>query len=135
MYILASTQASNFVADVDRTFLFILSICFFFLIGLTIMMIWFIYRYNKKRNPQATQIKGSNTLEIIWTVIPTILVMIMFYFGWAGWKPMKEPPTDSFQIDVTARMWNFTFSYENGKKTDTLFYPHGPARQTQSSGP
>lgn len=123
MYILASTQASNFVADVDRTFLFILSICFFFLIGLTIMMIWFIYRYNKKRNPQATQIKGSNTLEIIWTVIPTVLVMIMFYFGWAGWKPMKEPPKDSFQIDVTARMWNFTFSYENGKKTDTLFIP------------
>ncbi len=123
MYLLASTKASNFVSDVDGTFLFILSICFFFLISLTIMMIWFIYRYNKKRNPQATQIRGSHTLEIIWTVIPTILVLVMFYYGWAGWKPMKEPPKDSFQIDVTARMWNFTFSYENGKKTDTLFIP------------
>jgi cytochrome c oxidase subunit 2 len=123
MYLLASTQASNFVSDVDGTFLFILSVCFFFLIGLTIMMIWFIYRYNKKRNPQATQIKGSNTLEIVWTVIPTILVLIMFYYGWVGWKPMKEPPKDSFPIQVTARMWNFMFSYENGKKTDTLFVP------------
>ena len=123
MYILASTQASNFVAGVDRAFLVILGISFFFLIGLTIIMIYFIYRYNKKRNPKATQIKGSNTLEIIWTVIPTILVLVMFYYGWAGWRPMKDAPEDSFEIDVIARMWNFTFEYENGRITDTLFVP------------
>ncbi|WP_423129154.1 cytochrome c oxidase subunit II [Gaoshiqia sp. Z1-71] len=123
MYILASTQASNFVSGVDRAFIIILAVSFLFLIGLTGTMIWFIYRYNKKRNPQATQIKGSNTLEVIWTVIPTILVLIMFYYGWAGWKPMTKAPDDSFEIDVIARMWNFTFEYENGKKTDTLFVP------------
>lgn len=123
MYILANTQASNFVTGVDRAFLVILGISFFFLIGLTLVMIYFIYRYNNKRNPQATQIKGSNTLEIVWTVIPTILVLVMFYYGWAGWKPMKNAPEDSFEIDVISRMWNFTFEYENGKKTDTLFIP------------
>ena len=123
MYILASTQASNFVTGVDRAFLVILGISFFFLIGLTLVMLWFIYRYNRKRNPKATQIKGSHTLEIIWTVIPTILVLIMFYYGWAGWKPMTNPPDDSFEITVVGRMWNFTFEYENGKKTDTLFIP------------
>ncbi|MGQ8337641.1 cytochrome c oxidase subunit II [Sunxiuqinia sp. A32] len=123
MYILASTQASNFVSGVDRAFLLILGISFFFLIALTIVMIYFIYKYNRKRNPKATQIKGSTSLEIIWTVIPTILVLIMFYYGWAGWKPMKTAPDDSFNITVVGRMWNFTFEYENGKKTDTLFIP------------
>lgn len=123
MYILATQQASNFVSGVDRAFLLILGICFVFLIGLTLTMIWFIYRYNKKRHPHAEQIKGSNTLEIVWTVIPTILVLVMFYFGWAGWKPMKTAPEDSFEINVIARMWNFTFEYENGRKTDTLFVP------------
>lgn len=123
MYILASPQASNFVTGVDRAFLIILGISFVFLIGLTATMIWFIYRYNNKRNPKATQIKGSHTLEIIWTVIPTILVLVMFYYGWAGWKPMTNPPDDSFEINVIGRMWNFTFEYENGKKTDTLFLP------------
>lgn len=123
MYILATTNASNFVSGVDRAFIIILGVCFFFLIGLTFTMIYFIYRYNKKRNPQATQIEGSNTLEVVWTVIPTILVLIMFYYGWAGWAPMKNPPKDAFQIKVIARMWNFTFQYENGKKTDTLYVP------------
>lgn len=123
MYILASTQASNFVAGVDRAFIFILAVSFFFLISLTAVMIYFIFKYNRKRHPKAVQIKGSNTLELIWTVIPTILVLIMFYYGWAGWKPMKTAPEDSFEITVVGRMWNFTFEYDNGRRTDTLFVP------------
>jgi cytochrome c oxidase subunit 2 len=90
-------------------------------------MLYFVYKYNRKKNPVATQIKGSTKLEIIWTIIPTILVLVMFYYGWAGWKPMQKPPKDSFNIKVIARMWNFTFEYENGKKTDTLFVPQNKA--------
>lgn len=128
MYILSSTiKASNFVNGVDHTFMLILGICFFFLIGLTFTMLYFVYKYNNKKNPVATQIKGSVTLEVIWTVIPVILVLVMFYYGWAAWAPMKNPPKDTFNIKVVARMWNFTFEYENGKKTDTLFVPQNKA--------
>ncbi|KOH45585.1 cytochrome c oxidase subunit II [Sunxiuqinia dokdonensis] len=123
MYILASTQASNFVTGVDRAFIFILAVSFFFLIALTAVMIYFIFKYNRKRHPKAVQIKGSSLLELVWTVIPTILVLIMFYYGWAGWKPMKTAPDDSFEITVVGRMWNFTFEYDNGRRTDTLFVP------------
>lgn len=124
MYILSSTiKASNFVTGVDNAFMLILGISFFFLIALTLVMVYFVYKYNNKKNPVATQIEGSTKLEIIWTVIPVILVLIMFYYGWAAWTPMKNPPKDTFNIKVVARMWNFTFEYENGKKTDTLFVP------------
>src|ERR1035437_2727164 len=124
MYILSNTvNASNFVAGVDKAFLLIMGISFVFLIGLTFTMLYFVWKYNNKRNPVATQIKGSNTLEVIWTVIPTILVLIRFYYGWAGWAPMRTAPKDTFNIKVTGRMWNFTFEYENGKRTDTLFVP------------
>lgn len=124
MYILSNTaNASNFVSGVDRAFMLILGISFLFLIGLTFTMLYFIYRYNKKKNPVATQIEGSTKLEIIWTVIPTILVLVMFYYGWVAWSPMKKVPKDTFNIKVIARMWNFTFEYENGKRTDTLFVP------------
>lgn len=124
MYILSNTtNASNFVAGVDKSFVIIMGISFVFLIGLTFTMLYFVFKYNKHKNPVATQIKGSTKLEIIWTIIPTILVLVMFYYGWAGWAPMKKAPDDSFNIKVTARMWNFTFEYENGKRTDTLFVP------------
>jgi cytochrome c oxidase subunit 2 len=124
MYILSNTvNASNFVTGVDKAFFVIMGISFVFLLGLTFVMLYFVYRYNNKRNPVATQIKGSTKLEIIWTVIPTILVMVMFYYGWAGWAPMRTAPKDSFNITITGRMWNYTFQYENGKKTDTLYVP------------
>jgi cytochrome c oxidase subunit 2 len=51
----------------------------------------------------------------------------MFYYGWAGWAPMRKAPKDSFNIQVTGRMWNYTFQYENGKTTDTLFVPMNKA--------
>jgi cytochrome c oxidase subunit 2 len=123
MYSPDITQASNFVHGVDKAFLVVLSISFFFLIGLTVVMIYFMYRYNDKRNPVATQIHGSTTLEIVWTVIPFLLTMVMFYYGWAGWKPMQKAPKDAMEVTVYARMWNFSYEYENGKRTDTLYLP------------
>ena len=115
--------ASNFVNSVDRTILFIFVISAFFLITITATMLFFVYRYNKKRNPKSEHIEGNVWLEIIWTIIPVILVLAMFWYGWSDWKMMKKAPKDAFKIKSTARMWSWTFSYPNGKITDTLFVP------------
>jgi cytochrome c oxidase subunit 2 len=123
MYSPEITQASNFVKGVDQAFVIILAISFAFLIGLTVVMIWFLYRYNRKRNPVATQIHGSTKLEIIWTVVPFLITMVMFYYGWAGWKPMTKAPKDAMEITVYGRMWNFSYEYANGRMTDTLYVP------------
>lgn len=115
--------ASSFVETTDNAFFFIIGVSVIFLIGITGTLLWFIYRYNKKRNPVATQIHGSTTLEIVWVVIPTILVIIMFFYGWAGYQPIKNAPADALKVKATARMWSWMFEYENGIKTDTLYVP------------
>lgn len=124
MIILSKTAASNFVEGVDKAFIFIIGVSVFFLVSLTIAMIVFVVRYRRDKNPTATQIKGSVSLEILWTVIPTILVLVMFYYGWAGWKSSQgDAPEDALKITSIARMWSWTFEYENGKITDTLYVP------------
>ncbi len=123
MYSSEITQASNFVKGVDTAFLVILSISFFFLISITITMLYFIYKYHRKRNPKATQIKGNHTLEAIWVVVPLLITLLMFYYGWAGWKPMTKVPDDAMEVTVYGRMWNFMFEYDNGKMVDTLYLP------------
>jgi len=115
--------ASNFVDGVDTAFMIIFSISIFFLIGITAVMIYFIYRYHKKRNPKATQIDGSNTLEVIWTVIPLALVLFMFYFGYKGYAVMREVPDDAMTIKVISYMWDWDFEYENGKISKDLYLP------------
>jgi len=121
------TNASNFTNDVDLTLAIIIGISLFFLIGLTALMIYFMIRYHHTRNPKATDIHGSVKLEIIWTVIPTLLVLVMFYYGWAGYTNMRTAPDDAIVIKATGRMWSWSFEYENGKITDTLVVPKDKA--------
>ena len=114
---------SNFVNTTDGTFLFTLVVSVFFLLLITFLMIYFVIKYNRKRNPKGKNIHGNMSLEITWTAIPTILVMIMFWFGWQGYKETVNVPEDALPINVTARMWQWSFEYEGGKKSDTLFVP------------
>ncbi|GAB4330482.1 MAG: cytochrome c oxidase subunit II [Bacteroidales bacterium] len=117
------SDASNFVHGVDLSFAVIFGISLFFLIGITAVMIYFVFRYSKKRNPNPTTIQHNTRLEVIWTVIPTILVVVMFWYGWMGYKPMREIPDDAIPITAYAQMWSWQFEYENGKTSDTLVIP------------
>ncbi len=115
--------ASNFSQGVDSTFLFTLVVSIFFLVLITGLMIYFVVKYNKKRNPKATNVHGNMALEITWTVIPTILVLIMFWFGWIGYSEQENIPEKGLKVDVTAQMWKWTFKYDNGKVSDSLYVP------------
>ena len=115
--------ASNFSHNVDAVFLFTLIVSIFFLVLITGLMIYFVIKFSRKRNPKATNLHGNVGLEIAWTVIPTILVLIMFWYGWVGYENMSEVPEDALPIQVTAQMWKWGFKYENGKTFDTLYVP------------
>lgn len=114
---------SEFVKSVDFAFFFIVAISVFFLVLITGLMIYFVFKYNRKKHPKAENIHGSVPLEILWTVVPTILVLFMFYFGWIGYKDMSTIPDDAMVVNVTAQMWKWTFKYDNGKISDTLYVP------------
>ncbi|MCX7878639.1 MAG: cytochrome c oxidase subunit II [Ignavibacteria bacterium] len=108
---------------VDGSFIFIIAISVLLLIGVTLAMLYFCFRYSEKRNPQADQsITGNTTLEVIWTVIPLFLVLGMFFYGWEGFKVMRNIPENAMMVKVTGKMWAWSFEYENGKKSDTLLY-------------
>lgn len=119
---------SNFSSGVNTAFLFILGIAILFLIGLTITMLVFVFKYNRKKYPKATtNLKHSTKLEITWTVIPTLLVLLMFYFGWQGYTPMRQVPKNALQIESVGRMWTWDFNYPNGKSSKVLHVPLGQA--------
>ncbi len=109
----------------DETFFFILGIALTFLALNTGVMIYFVFRYARKRHPQAEEVHESTPLEIIWTVIPTILVLAIFYVGWKGFVYMRTAPPDSMIVHVTARQWSWTFDYANGREDNVLRVPVG----------
>ncbi len=120
-----NTGASTFTQGVDMAFIVILSISVLFLVGITTAMIWFVIKYNRKRNPKPKDVKDNTRLEVIWTVIPTLLVLVMFYFGWIGYTPMRNVPNGALEVKATGRMWSWQFDYQNGKQSNILVVPLG----------
>lgn len=112
---------------VDDSFIFILVICVFLLVGVTAAMIYFVVRFSEKNNPKPDQtLTGNTTLEIAWTVIPLLLVLAMFFYGYEGFHLMRNPPPDAMVVKVTGKMWFWHFEYANGKQSDTTLYlPEG----------
>lgn len=118
-------ESNTFIEQVDNTFLFILIISVSLLVLVTFFMVFFVIRYNRKRNTQPTDIEGNLFLEITWTVVPVILVLFMFYFGWTGFQFTRNVPDGAMLVKVTGRMWSWLFEYENGTKSDMLKVPAG----------
>ncbi len=123
MYSTTGIEASNYVSTYNTAFYFIAGISLLLLAGLTFAMIYFIFKYNRKKHAVAVQIEGNTFLEVTWTVIPVLLALFMFHLGWAGWKPTTKPPKDAMNITAVARMWNFMFIYDNGKQSPDLIVP------------
>jgi len=110
---------------VDQIFFYILVITIFLLGLITFLMIYFVIRYQKKRNPQPTDVHENIWLEIIWTVVPTLLVLAMFYYGLTGFNFLKKAPAEAMKVKVIARQWSWLFEYENGIRSLELKVPLG----------
>ena len=126
---------SNTAGRVDSAFLFVVVCCVILLAIVTACMVWFLIRYNRGRHPRPEHVKENMYLEAAWTVIPTILVIFMFYFGWVDFDYIRNPPKDAMTVEVTARQWSWLFTYESGKQSDELYVPQGkPVRLSDYRG-
>src|SRR4030043_1063759 len=110
---------------VDQVFFYSLAITIFLFGLITFLMVYFVIRYRKKRNPQPVDLHENIWLEIIWTVVPTLLVLTMFYYGLTGFNFLKKVPVEAMKVKVIARQWSWLFEYENGVKSPELKVPVG----------
>lgn len=115
--------ASNMAEGVDRAFIFIFAVAFFFIIGITAFMIYTVIKFRRSKGHKAKQFTGSTKLEILWTAIPLLIVMVMFYLGWMGFDKMRKVPENAMVIKAIGRMWTWEFDYGNGKTAKELVVP------------
>jgi cytochrome c oxidase subunit II len=116
-------QAALSAQKSDAVFFYVFALAVAFLVFITVLMIYFVIRYSKKRHPVAEQIEGHAWLEVVWTLVPLVIFLSIFYYGWTNYEYMRQAPRESMVIKVTARQWNWSFQYPNGKVTRVLFAP------------
>lgn len=115
--------ASNVADKVDAVFLYISALTIAFLVFITFLMIYFVIRYRRGSGRKPEDIHGHTLLELLWTGIPLVLFLSMFYYGWTNYRTMRDVPRDAMVVKVTARQWAWSFTYPNGKQTTELYLP------------
>jgi cytochrome c oxidase subunit II len=118
-------QASNTAGNVDAVFYRILSIELGLLIIVTFALIFFVVKYNSSKKTIPENIPGNVPLEIIWTAIPTVIVLVMFYMGLVSFDSIRTVPETAMDIRVTGRQWSWLFTYANGRQSTDLRVPVG----------
>ncbi len=109
-------QASTWAAQVDWINWLITVIAIFCTVAVTGVMLYFAVKHRRKSDKDETPYITHNTsLETVWTVIPTIIVIYMFYYGTVVYREMRTPPANSIEINVSGYSWGWNFEYPNGK--------------------
>lgn len=113
---LAFAPSSQIAHKIDLLFYILCGICALLMVAITVLLVVFIVHYHRKRHAQAVQIKDSMALELTWTIIPTILVMGMFAYGWEVFKELRTIPKDAMPVKVVGRQWAWDYEYANGAR-------------------
>jgi cytochrome c oxidase subunit 2 len=118
-------EASTVASNVDNLFFFIFWITVFFFFLVLVLMTYFCIKYrHRKGHEEADPAPAHSTaLELTWTVIPTVLVLMIFYFGFRGFLHMNVAPPNAYEINVDAKMWQWEFVYPNGYVDTELHIP------------
>lgn len=119
-------SASNLAASVDNITLFVTIVSVFFFVLISVVLVAFAIKYRRRSEDQETAYITSNELiEIIWTVIPSVLLMVIFAWGWIAFKELRNPPPEAVEVNVVAKQWIWQFEYFNGKKSlNELYVQH-----------
>ncbi len=75
-------------------------------------MVVFLIKYRDQGGRRATYSHGNTTLEIIWTIIPAVILIVLAFMSASTWAKIKRhvPDTD-FEVGVTAKQFNWEISY------------------------
>lgn len=114
------SSVTDIGARVDQVQIFIIWMMVFWFVACNAVLVYFMFKYRRKSPDQkVVPLKGNHTLEVTWTVIPTILVLIIFYYGVIVWHDLRTPPDDAMDIQVRGQKWSWAFEYPELNRPST----------------
>jgi cytochrome c oxidase subunit II len=120
-------SASTFAGEVDALYFFIVAVSAFFTVAVSAAVVWFAFRYRRRRPDEiGAHIEGSLPLELAWSIIPTIIAMVMFFWGAKLFYEMRRPPDEALQIYAVGKQWMWKFQHTGGQREiNELHVPTG----------
>jgi cytochrome c oxidase subunit II len=109
-------RASTIAGEMDAFYLFLVLITTFFSLLIALLILYFIIKYRKTPEREAQQIHGSTLLEIVWTVIPLGISMVIFVWGAKIYFHQMRPPINAMEVYGVGKQWMWKFQYPGGQR-------------------
>lgn len=122
-------RASTMAGEVDALYFFLIAITLFFSVLIAGLIVYFAIRYRRRSEVELPEpITGSTKLEALWTVIPFLIVMIIFGWGAKIFFTLSRSPSDAMPIYVTGKQWMWKLQHLDGQREiNELHVPVGRA--------
>ena len=125
---------STYAGDIDFAFYFVYWISVFFTLLIAALVVFFaVKRWDggKKGAEHGHGGRGklgkgpshNTALEMTWTIIPLLIVIAIFVFGFRGFLTYTTAPDNAYEIVVQATKWQWSFQYPNGRRSQELHVP------------
>jgi cytochrome c oxidase subunit 2 len=115
--------ASSIANQVDALYVFLVLVSAFFSLLIAFVVVFFAikYRHRPENGPPIAHAEeehgvGGMILEIVWSVIPLLLSLVMFGWGAAIFFTESRPPADSMEIYVTGKQWMWKIQHMEGAR-------------------
>ncbi|HBM41025.1 MULTISPECIES: cytochrome c oxidase subunit II [Sulfitobacter] len=104
----AVTRVAQDIHDLDHLILIIITLITIFVTGL---ILWVAIRYNRKRNPVAASFTHHTPVEILWTVAPIVILVLIGAYSLPILFRQQEIPQADLTIKATGNQWYWSYEY------------------------
>ena len=105
-------NVSTYGADIDFLFRVIDWITTITFILVAVALVTFLVKYRHREGRRATYTHGNTTLEVIWTIVPAVILVVLFLMSQGTWAKIKiqAPPSDVV-VEVMGKQFNWEVTY------------------------
>jgi cytochrome c oxidase subunit II len=93
----------------DRLFWITMAVTGFIFILTHILLFWFSYHYQYKENKKAAFYPDNNKLEVIWTLVPAVVLTVLVISGWKAWTDITRPAPENAHV---VEIMGYQFAWE-----------------------
>jgi len=102
------TPTSHEAYDLHWGIMWVCVVIFFIVFG---AMFWSIFQHRRSRGAKAAQFHENTTIEVIWTIIPFLVLIGMAYPATKTMLEMKDPSGSDMTVKITAYQWRWQYEY------------------------
>ena len=120
-------QASAQAAQVDGIYFFMLAVTAFFSLLIAGLVVVFAIKFRRRHKDEVgADIHGSLALELLWTIIPFMITMVMFVWGAKVFFNIYRPPAGAMEVYVVGKQWMWKAQHMDGlREINELHVPIG----------